>query len=122
MTKSTPATMPSEALDELDLRPSRSTRREHVVEDDDPRTLGDCVAVHLQAVGAVLERVRRLDGLTRQLSGLPRRDEAGPELVRERRAEDEPARLGTEDEVGLARPRPVREPMDRLARSTRDRR
>ena len=68
MTKSTPATIPPRLLDELDLRACRSPRGEHVVEDDDPRTLGNRVAVHLQAVGAVLERVRRLHGLTRQLS------------------------------------------------------
>ena len=70
--------------------------------DDHARALADRVGVHLEAVGAVLELVGRLDRLPGQLAGLPRRHEAAAEPVGERAAEDEAARLGAEDDVGLA--------------------
>ncbi len=114
MTKRTPATTPP--------RPSTSSTFARAVppvastssRTIDARSLRDRVAVHLQAVRPVLERVRRLDRLARELAGLARRDEARAERIRERRAEDEPARLGTEDELRLARSRPVGELPDRL--------
>ena len=70
--------------------------------------------MHLEAVGAVLELVGRLDRLPRQLARLAGRHEAAAEPVGEGAAEDEAARLGAEDHVGLERPRERLEPVDRL--------
>ena len=75
--------------------------REQVVDDEDPLAGLDGVAVDLEGVGAVLERV--LDGqrLGRQLAQLADRHEARVQLVRHRRREDEPARLHAHDDVDL---------------------
>ena len=70
--------------------------------------------MHLQAVGAVLERVDNLDGLPRELARLPRGHEAAAEPVCERAAEDEAASLRAEDDVGTKRPSELLEPIDRL--------
>src|SRR6187402_1724036 len=60
----------AEPLDELDLRPGRSTRREDVVEDDHPGARLERVDMHLEGISAVLERVARLDRFPWQLAGL----------------------------------------------------
>ena len=69
----------------------------------------------LEAVGAVLEVVRRLDGLPGQLARLSGGHEAAAEPVGECAAEDEAARLRAEDDVRLPGPRQLGEPVDRLA-------
>ena len=61
----------------------------------------DRVAVDLERVRAVLERVLDGDRLGRQLAQLAHRHEAGVELVGHRGAEDEAARLHADDEVDL---------------------
>src|SRR6187401_1497056 len=104
----------AEILYELDLRASRTAGRKDVVENDHPCTGRHGVAVHLEAVGAVLQRIRRLDRLSWQLPWLARSDEACVECVRERSAEDEPARLGAKDQLGLPRTSPARELVDRF--------
>ena len=71
------------------------------------------VAVHLERVDAVLEDVLGRDRVVRELAGLAGGHEARAELARERRAEDEAARLGRDDELDVARPRPVGEALDR---------
>src|SRR5262245_58674962 len=106
--------LPAELLDELDGRLGRSAGGEDVVVDDHALPLDDRVGVDLERVEAVLERVLGRHGPPRELAGLPRGDEAAAELARERAARDVPARLGAEDQVGLARPRPLRQAVDRL--------
>src|SRR5581483_5657871 len=100
-----------EPADRLDRAPGR----EHVVVDHDPGAGPDQVRVQLERVLAVLEHVARAHGLGRELAGPPRRDEAAAGRGGDRRAEDEAARLGPEDEVGLALPHPAGEVGDRLA-------
>src|SRR5947208_6700578 len=53
------------------------------------------------------------------ISGLSRRDETAAERVRQGTAEDEPARLRSEDDVRGARTRPGSELVDRLAERRR---
>ena len=67
--------------------------------DDHPRPLAERVGMHLEAVRPVLELVRRLHGLPRQLAGLAGGHEAATEPVGERAAEDEAAGLRAEDDV-----------------------
>ena len=55
----------------------------------------------------------------RQLPGPARRREAAAQPVRERAAEDEPARLGAEHEIRPPRLRPLGEPLDRLVQRRR---
>jgi hypothetical protein len=77
-------------LDELDLRTRSPPRRVHVVEYDDARFGRHRVLVHLEAVRAVLERVRGLNRLARKLARLARGDEACAKRIGERRAEMKP--------------------------------
>ena len=105
---------PAETLDELDLGPRGPAGCEHVVEHDDPGAGRYGVAVNVETVGPVLERVGRLEGLARQLSGLAGGDETRAELVGERGSEDESASFCAEDEIRLSRARPVGELPDRL--------
>src|SRR5699024_3087299 len=64
------------------------SRREGVLRDLDPRA-------------AVLEVVGQPGGLSRQLPGLAHGDEAGADLVGQRGAEHEAARLGADDDVDV---------------------
>ena len=59
--------------------------------------LGIRSGMHLERVLAVLEEVARADRLRRQLAGPAGRHEAAAGGGRDRRAEDEPARLGADD-------------------------
>ena len=61
----------------------------------------DRVAMDLEGVRAVLERVLDRDRLGRQLAQLADRHEAGAQLVGHRGAEDEAARLHPDDDVDL---------------------
>src|ERR687898_1181039 len=79
----------AELLDELRLRLRGAAGGEHVVVDDHPSSRRDRVRVHVEAVLAVLQVVRRLDRVPRQLPRLSSGDEAAAETVRERAAEDE---------------------------------
>src|SRR6266545_5342949 len=108
------ADLPPELLDEAADRFHGPARREHVVVDEHPRALRDQVRMQLERVRAVLELVRRADRLRRQLAGAARGNEAATDLARDRRAEDEAARLGAEDQVRLPFGRPRGEAVDRL--------
>ena len=88
-----------EPLDELDRALDRAAGGQQVVDDQDALAGGDGVAVDLEGVRAVLERVLDGDRLGRELAELADRHEAGVELVGHRRAEDEPARLHPDDDV-----------------------
>src|ERR1043165_7977955 len=110
-----PDDFPAEALDELlRYRLLRSSRREHVVVDEHARAVRDHVRVQLERVLPVLERIGRADRLRRELPRPPCRHEPAADLTRDRRAEDEPARLRAEDEVRLLLPPPLRELLDRV--------
>src|SRR5215211_5686679 len=78
----------AEALDEAGGGPGGAAGGEHVVDDQDPLAGGDGVGVQLQGGGAVLERVLLGLDLVGQLAGLADGDEAGPEVVGDRRVED----------------------------------
>ncbi len=59
----------------------------------------DGVAVDLELVGAVLELVLLADDRPRELARLADRHEAGAQAIRDRRGEDEAARLDADDAV-----------------------
>ena len=81
------------------------------------------VGVHLERVRAVLERVRRARPSRHgSLPGLRAATKPQPSRHGERAAEDEAARLGAEDDVGLQRLGPVPQLVDRLAEVRRRRR
>src|SRR5204862_1270742 len=90
-----------EALDELDRALDGAAGGEEVVDDEDLLAGLDGVAVDLERVRAVLERVLDRDRLGRQLAELPDRDQARIQLVGHRGAEDEAARLHPDDDVDL---------------------
>src|SRR5436190_12252204 len=105
-----PSELPGEVADRLGC----AACCKDVVVNEDSLSCRDCVRMELQGVLAVFERVRGAHGLPGQLPGPSRGHEPAPELVGEHRAEDEPARLGAEDHVRLARLDPVGEQVDRL--------
>jgi site-specific recombinase XerD len=72
---------------------------DHVVDDQHAAAAGECVAVHLERVGPVFQRVLGAIARAWQLAGLAHRDERGPQRERERRREHEAARLDAEHRV-----------------------
>ena len=74
-------------------RARRAAGGEHVVYDQRPRPGRQRVAVGLERVGPVLQRVRFADAFPRQLAGLPRRYEPRAERGRHGAAQDEAAGL-----------------------------
>ena len=84
--------------------------------DEHPHPRSDRVLVHLERVGAVLERVLDADRAPRELAGLARRREAAAERIGERAAEDEAPGLGAEHELRAARLGERGELVDRLRR------
>ena len=64
-------------------------------------SLADRVAVDLERVLAVLQIVAVTLNLRWQLLRLAHRNETRPEVIRERRPEDESARLDPEDRINL---------------------
>src|SRR5450759_1141419 len=80
-----------ESLDQLHRPVDGPTRCEQVVHDEDLLARLDRVAVDLQRVGSVFERVLDADGLRRQLAQLAYGYEAGAQLVGHRGREDEAA-------------------------------
>ena len=105
--------------DELDRAHHRPAGREQVVDDEDPLSGLDRVGVDLEGRRAVLELVLDLDRLRRQLAELAHRHEAGAELVGQRRAEDEAARLHADHEVDLRAADLLGHAVDHLAERVR---
>ena len=85
------------SLDELRLRGSRAAGRQHVVDDEHDVVGVDRVAWTSSESVPYSRSYRDRGRLPRQLAGLARGNEAGAELVGERAAEDEAARLGAHD-------------------------
>ena len=85
--------------DQLERGLRRASGRDQVVDEQHAFATRDRVAVHLEAVGPVLELVVLADVLGRELARLADRDEADAKLARERRADDEAARLDPRDLV-----------------------
>ncbi len=77
----------------------RPAGRQEVVDDEHLLTRLDRVAMDLEGVRSVLERVLDGDRLGRELAQLAHGHEAGVELVGHRRAEDEAARLHADHDV-----------------------
>ena len=94
-------TSPFRRSTELDRALDRAAGRQEVVDDQHLLARLDRVAMDLERVRAVFERVLDGDRLGRQLAELPDRDQAGVELVGHRGTEDEPARLHPDDDVDL---------------------
>src|SRR5215217_3469207 len=92
----------AEALDEAGRGPGGAAGGEDVVDDQDPLAGGDGVGVQLQGGGAVLELVLLGLDLVGQLAGLADGHEAGPEVVGDRRGQDEPAGLDPDHLVDVA--------------------
>ena len=86
-------------LDQPDRRGHGAAGGEDVVDEQHPLPRLDRVLVQLEGGLAVLEGVRHGVGLPRQLARLPDRDEPASELQRDRRRQDEPARLHSDDLV-----------------------
>src|SRR6266540_3168730 len=105
----------AESLDKLLAdRLYRPAGGEDVVVNQDARSLRDHVRMELERVLSVLERVGRADRLRGKLPRPARRDEAAADLPGDRGPEDEAARFGAEDEIGLLRAPPLRELLDRV--------
>src|ERR671918_1240496 len=109
----------AELLDQVDLGPGGAPRGQEVVVDKHARSALDRVGVQLERIEAVLERVLGADRAPGKLAWLAGRHEAAAEPVGERRAQDEPARLGAEDQVWLARLGELGELLDGLAQRLR---
>ena len=104
-------------FDEAADRLHRAAGREDVVVDQHLRPRGDEVRVELEGVLAVLERIGGAHGRRGQLPGSPGRHEPAPGRDRDRRAQDEPACLSAEHEIGSLPPHPRRELGNRLLQS-----
>src|ERR1700738_3405801 len=85
--------LPAEHLDQLTHRPGGSAGGNEVVHDEHSLARPDRVLVGEDRVVAVFEGVGDGPGGEGQLARLADRDEAGPELLRHRAAEDEAAGL-----------------------------
>src|SRR5690606_30203183 len=93
----------AELLEELRRGERGPAGGEHVVDEEDPLPGLDRVHVRLERVGPVLERVVDAARLERELARLAHRREAGPEVERDGRREDEATRLDADDEVDVVR-------------------
>src|SRR5215217_7541063 len=91
-----------QALDQAGRSPGGAAGGEHVVDDQDPLAGDDGVGVQLEGGAAVLERVLLGLDLVGQLAGLADGHEAGPEVVGDRRGQDEPAGLDPDHLVDVA--------------------
>src|SRR5690606_3646603 len=100
-------------------RRGRPARRDHVIDDHVTCVRTNRIRVHLEVVEAVLELVADADSLPRQLAALADEMHRQAEPVRERRTEDEAARLDCEDVLGAKGFRALREALDRLAETCR---
>src|SRR3989442_1102820 len=90
---------PDRLLDEPQSRRHRSPGGEEIVDDEHALARGDGVLVHGQGVPPILQLVLDLDGLGGKLPQLADGDEARAELMSEGTAEDEAARLDTDDDL-----------------------
>src|SRR4029450_783347 len=92
----------AEAFHQAGRGPGGAAGGEHVVDDQDPLAGHDGVGVQLQGGGVVLQRVLLGLDLVGQLAGLAHGDEAGAEVVGDRRGQDEPAGLDADHLVDVA--------------------
>src|SRR5262245_16021479 len=109
----------AELRDHADRRLCRAAGRHQIVDEQHALAGRHRIAVHLDAVGAVLERVVLSDLVPGQLAALSQRREAGAERERYGAAEDQPARLDAGDLVDALRAERRGEPLDRLAEAAR---
>src|SRR2546430_3717937 len=107
--------VPPELLDQAERRGHRAARGEQVVDGEHALPRLDRVLVDGERVAPVLELVLDLDGLARELAELPYGDETRAQLVGERPAEDEPARLDGDDDVHALLLIAAREHVDHVA-------
>ena len=115
-----PDHLAAELLDEVDLGLRRAARGEQVVVDEDARSAGSIAsACSSSASKPYSSAYLALTVLHGSLPGLRAATKPQLEPVGERRAEDEAARLGAEDEVRLARLGALRELLDRLVQRLR---
>ena len=91
----------AEFLDQLDRRGRRAAGRQQVVDQHHPLARRQRVGEHFHGRFAVLQRVGNGVGLPGQLAGLAHRDETHAQLVGQRRAEDEAARVDADHLVHL---------------------
>src|SRR6267378_2424816 len=102
-----------ELLHKLDRAGHGAAGGEQVVDDQHTRAGFHRVLVHLERRGAVLEVVLDAHHVAGQLAKFADRDESHAELVSDRRREDEPARLHSDDDVDLLRADLREQPVDR---------
>src|SRR5829696_6157446 len=76
-----------------DRRLGRASGRDEIVDEDHPLARQERIAMDLHLVEAVFQRVADARDVARQLALLAHRDEPGRELVGDRAAENEAARL-----------------------------
>src|SRR5262244_3586794 len=94
---------PSEPLDQAERGGHGAAGREQVVHDEHALAAADGVLVDGEHVTAVFELVLLLDHRARELALLPHGHETRAELLRQRAAEDEAARLHADHDVDLGR-------------------
>ena len=85
--------------DEARDRGGGAARRDDVVDDEIAAAAANRVGVHLEMIDAVLELVADLNRRARQLAALAHEMQRQPKALRERRAQDEAARLDREHAV-----------------------
>src|SRR5579875_201606 len=111
--KSIPHHLGAEALQQPPGRGGGPPGREEIVDDQDPLPGVDGVAVDLERVRPVLERVFLGILVAGKLAGLANRDETGAERVGERRPQHVAARFDADDEVDILVAVTVDEEVDR---------
>lgn len=93
-----------EPLDRLDRSRCRAAGGDQIVVDQDPGAVRERVGVDFELVRPILEFVLDRDRLSRQLSGLSRRYEAGPDRLGQRSPEDETPGFGRDHQIDTQRP------------------
>src|SRR5262245_42219112 len=106
-------------LDQVERGDGGAARRDQIVDEQDLLARRDGVGVDLDAVRAVLERVVLAERVPGELAALAHGHEAGLELVRDRAAEDESARLDAGHLVDAGAAEGPEETVDRAAQRLR---
>src|SRR5439155_16529443 len=89
----------AEAFHQVGGRARSPARSQEVVDDQHALPRANRVFMNLQRVAAVFELVAGADAPRRQLPRLAHRREAGPDAIRDRRAENEPAALDGDNDL-----------------------
>lgn len=94
----------TDLADQLHRRLGRPASRDQIIHQENPLSRLDRAQMKFDPIRPVLEIEILADLLSRQLSGFSHWDEPETELISDGGAEDEPARLDSDDDVDAPRP------------------